>query len=76
MTRKILSLISLFASLILSLHAHAAPPRVAILGDSITFDGRWATRVEATRFKTYQDGIGKLKSAVENQGGKIRLSQS
>jgi hypothetical protein len=71
MTRKILSLISLFASLILSLHAHAAPPRVAILGDSITFDGRWATR-----FKTYQDGIGKLKAAVEKQGGKIRLSQS
>ena len=144
MTRKILSLISLFASLILSLHAHAAPLRVAILGDSITFDGRWATQVEATlratpefshaeivnfglssettsglsepghasgefprpclherldrilnafkptlvlacygmndgiylpledsRFKAYQDGIGKLKAAVENQGGKI-----
>lgn len=25
----------------------AAPPRVAILGDSITYDGRWATLVEA-----------------------------
>lgn len=144
MTLKIRSLISLFAGLILSFHAQAAPPRVAILGDSITFDGRWATRVESAlratpefaaaeivnfglgsetvsglsepghaggkfprpclherlgrildafkpalvlacygmndgiylpldtaRFKAYQDGIGKLKVAVEKQGGKI-----
>jgi pimeloyl-ACP methyl ester carboxylesterase/lysophospholipase L1-like esterase len=144
MTCKIRSLISLFAGLILSLHAQAASPRVVILGDSITYDGRWATRVEsalratpefadaeivnfglgsetvsglsepghaggkfprpclherldrildtfkptlvlacygmndgiylpldATRFKAYQDGIVKLKTAVEKQGGKI-----
>ncbi len=47
MTRKFLSLISLFRGLILFLPAQAAPLRVAILGDSITFDGRWATQVEA-----------------------------
>ena len=144
MTRKICALISLFAGLILSLHAQTASPRVAILGDSITFDGRWATRVESalratpefaaaeivnfglgsetvsglsepghaggkfprpclherlgrildafkptlvlacygmndgiylpledSRFKAYQDGIGKLKDEVEKRGGKI-----
>ena len=40
----------LLAGLIFSLAcqcAAATPPRVAILGDSITFDGRWATRVES-----------------------------
>lgn len=47
MPRKIHFLLRLLATLVLVLHAHAAPPRVAILGDSITFDGRWATRVEA-----------------------------
>lgn len=47
MTRTIYFLIRLFAPLLLALHAQAAPPRVAILGDSITYDGRWATRVEA-----------------------------
>lgn len=144
MTRKIHFLLGLLAALVLSHPAQAASPRVAILGDSITFDGRWATRVEsalratpefadaeivnfglgsetvsglsepghaggkfprpclherldrildafkptlvlacygmndgiylpldATRFKAYQDGIVKLKSAVEKQGGKI-----
>ena len=144
MTRKICSLIALFAGLILSLHVHADSPRVAILGDSITFDGRWATRVESalrttpefadaeivnfglgsetvsglsepghaggkfprpclherldrildafkptlvlacygmndgiylplddSRFKAYQDGLVKLKTAVEKHGGKI-----
>ena len=40
-------LISLVAGATLTLSASAAPPRVAILGDSITFDGRWATRVES-----------------------------
>jgi lysophospholipase L1-like esterase len=30
-----------------SLRAAEAAPRVAILGDSITFDGRWPTRVES-----------------------------
>jgi lysophospholipase L1-like esterase len=37
-------------SLILSALAageKTSPPRVAILGDSITYDGRWATRVES-----------------------------
>jgi lysophospholipase L1-like esterase len=37
----------LMALIAISLHAQAAPVRVAILGDSITHDGRWATRVEA-----------------------------
>ncbi len=141
MIRHLLSLMALIA---ISLHAQAAPPRVAILGDSITHDGRWATRVEAalrsspefadagivnfglssetvsglsepnhasgkfprpclherldrilgaykptlvlacygmndgiylpldeSRLKAYQDGILKLKVAVEKQGGKI-----
>jgi lysophospholipase L1-like esterase len=141
MIRHFLSLMALIA---ISLHAHAAPARVAILGDSITYDGRWATRVEAalrsspefaaaeivnfglssetvsglsepnhadgkfprpclherldrileaykptlvlacygmndgiylplddSRLKAYQDGILKLKTAVEKQGGKI-----
>ena len=44
MIRHFLSLMALIA---ISLHAQAAPARVAILGDSITHDGRWATRVEA-----------------------------
>jgi pimeloyl-ACP methyl ester carboxylesterase/lysophospholipase L1-like esterase len=47
MTRLIHSLLRLFTALALSLQAQAASPRVAILGDSITYDGRWATRVEA-----------------------------
>lgn len=47
MPRKIHFLLRLLATLVLVLHAQAAPPRVAILGDSITHDGRWATRVEA-----------------------------
>lgn len=38
----------LLAAFIPALHAHAAPRRVAILGDSITYDGRWATQVEAS----------------------------
>ena len=144
MTRLTHAFLSLFAALALSLHAQAASPRVAILGDSITYDGRWATRVEAairttpefadaeivnfglgsetvsglsepghaggkfprpclherldrildafkpalvlacygmndgiylplddTHFKAYRDGIVKLKTAVEKQGGKI-----
>ncbi len=33
--------------LFICLGAHAATPRVAILGDSITYGGRWATRVES-----------------------------
>jgi len=42
---------SIFAAAVLSFRAQAAPARVAILGDSITYDGRWATRVEsALRF--------------------------
>jgi lysophospholipase L1-like esterase len=144
MTRKSYCLLGILMVLVLSLHAQAAPARVAILGDSITHDGRWATRVEAalrgtpefddaeivnfglgsetvsglsepnhasgkfprpclherldrildafhptlvlacygmndgiylplddSRLKAYQDGILKLKSAVEKQGGKI-----
>jgi lysophospholipase L1-like esterase len=44
MIRHLLNLMALIA---ISLHAQAAPARVAILGDSIAHDGRWATRVEA-----------------------------
>lgn len=146
MSRTIPFLLRLLATLVLVLHTQAAPPRVAILGDSITYDGRWATRVEAalratpefaaaeivnfglgsetvsglseaghaggkfprpclherlprildafkptlvlacygmndgiylpledSRFKAYQDGLVKLKSDVEKQGGKIIL---
>ena len=47
MTQKIHFLLSLFAALVLSHHAQATSPRVAILGDSITFDGRWAAQVES-----------------------------
>lgn len=47
MTRKIQLVFNFLAVLVFSFQAQAAPPRVAILGDSITFDGRWATRVEA-----------------------------
>ncbi len=141
MIRHLLILMALIA---ISLPAQAAPARVAILGDSITHDGRWATRVEAalrssqefakaeivnfglgsetvsglsepnhaggkfprpclherldrildaykptlvlacygmndgiylpldeSRLQAYQDGILKLKTAVEKQGGKI-----
>ena len=141
MIRPLLCFMALIA---FSINLKAAPERVAILGDSITFDGRWATRVEAalrsttefgdaeivnfglssetvsglsepghaggkfprpclherldrileafkptlvlacygmndginlpleaTRFKAYLDGIVKLKTAVEKQGGKI-----
>lgn len=144
MTRKIHFLLSLLAAPILPLRAQDALPKVAILGDSITYGGRWATLVEsalratpefgdveivnfglssetvsglselnhaggkfprpclherldriltafkptlvlacygmndgiylppdAGRFQAYQDGIVKLKTAVEGQGGKI-----
>ena len=144
MTRTIPFLLRLLAPLVLVLHTQAAPPRLAILGDSISYDGRWATRVEAalratpelaaaeivnlglgsetvsglseaghaggkfprpclherlprildafkptlvlacygmndgiylpldaTRFRAFQEGILKLKTAVEKQGGKI-----
>ncbi len=47
MPLKIHFLLRLLATLVLFLHAQAAPPRVVILGDSITYDGRWVTRVEA-----------------------------
>lgn len=141
MTFKILRL---FVLIVCVHHAQAAPSRVALLGDSITFDGRWATLVEsalratpqyadaeivnfglasetvsglsepghaggqfprpclherldrvldafkptlvlacygmndgiylppdAGRLQAYQDGIGKLKAAVEKRGGRI-----
>lgn len=144
MIRQTLRFLSVPVALVLSLHARAASPRVAILGDSITYGGRWATLVEsalrgapefadaeivnfglgsetvsglsepghadgkfprpclherlgrildafkptlvlacygmndgimlpldAARFQAYQDGILKLKVAVEKQGGKI-----
>jgi lysophospholipase L1-like esterase len=47
LTRKIHLILNFLAVLVFSFQAQAAPARVAILGDSITFDGRWATRVEA-----------------------------
>ncbi|MEY3898024.1 MAG: hypothetical protein RLZZ214_3545 [Verrucomicrobiota bacterium] len=144
MTCKSRCLLGILMVLVLSLQARAASARVAILGDSITYGGRWATLVEsalrgtpefadaeivnfglgsetvsglseprhaggkfprpclherldrildaykptlvlacygmndgiylppdAARFQAYQDGIVKLKSAVEKQGGKI-----
>lgn len=40
-------LLHAFSLLFLCLGAHAAAPRVAILGDSITYGGRWATLVES-----------------------------
>ncbi len=43
----LLLLTSLTLAFVSSLRAEEATPRVAILGDSITFDGRWATRVES-----------------------------
>ncbi len=134
----------LIAIIALAAGCFAAPARIAILGDSITHDGRWATRVESAlrsapqfadaeivnfglgsetvsglsepnhaggkfprpclherlariliafkptlvlacygmndgiyqppdpaRLKAFQDGILKLKSAVEQQGGKV-----
>jgi pimeloyl-ACP methyl ester carboxylesterase/lysophospholipase L1-like esterase len=49
MNRKKWSLfVTFFALMIPTLHAQVAPQRVAILGDSITYDGRWVTRVEAS----------------------------
>ena len=47
MIRQTLRFLSVPVALVLSLHARAASPRVAILGDSITYDGRWATLVES-----------------------------
>lgn len=144
MTRQFHCLLGTLMVFVLSLRAGAASPRVAILGDSITYGGRWATLVEsalrgtpefaeaeivnfglgsetvsglsepghaggkfprpclherldrildayqptlvlacygmndgiylppdAARFQAYRDGIEKLKTTVENQGGKI-----
>lgn len=144
MTYQIHIFLSLVMGCLLAMNADAAPPRVAIFGDSITHDGRWATRVESAlratpeyadaeivnfglgsetvsglsekghaggkfprpclherlarileaykpelvlacygmndgiylpldeeRFSKYRDGIKTLKTAVENQGGKI-----
>jgi lysophospholipase L1-like esterase len=47
MIRHLHRLLSLTLGLVFTLSATAAPARIAILGDSITLDGRWATRVEA-----------------------------
>jgi lysophospholipase L1-like esterase len=47
-------LLGLLAVLGLVHPAQATPPRVAILGDSITYDGRWATEVEASLRATPQ----------------------
>ena len=41
-------LIALTEALISAVHAQNVPQRVAILGDSITYDGRWVTQVEAS----------------------------
>jgi lysophospholipase L1-like esterase len=41
------SVIGLFLAIAPVLPIHAAPARVAILGDSITYAGRWATLVES-----------------------------
>lgn len=46
--------LGLLAALILSLGADAATPRIAILGDSITYGGRWATLVESALRDTPQ----------------------
>ncbi len=44
---KLFLLTSLSLVFVSSVPAEEIPPRVAILGDSITFDGRWPTRVES-----------------------------
>lgn len=41
------TLFSLVLTILSTLLLHAAPPRVAILGDSITYAGRWPTLVES-----------------------------
>lgn len=144
MNHLLFGLSVILSALLISIQAAAAPERLAILGDSITYDGRWATLVEsalrntpdfadaeivnlglpsetvsglseaghaggafprpclderlarvldafkptsvlacygmndgiylppdAERLKAYQDGMLKLKSAVEMQGGRI-----
>lgn len=43
---RIISFIAAALTFLTSI-SHAAPTRVAILGDSITYDGRWATQVES-----------------------------
>ncbi len=48
MTRNCNFLLRLLAVLGFMHHTQATPLRVAILGDSITYDGRWATEVEAS----------------------------
>ncbi len=61
MPRKILLALSLIAGLFAaSQPVIAAPERVAILGDSITYDGRWPTRVEAALLATPQFGDAEI----------------
>jgi len=53
MPRQILLALRLITALFALLQpATAGPERVAILGDSITYDGRWPTRVEAALLAT------------------------
>ena len=47
MTPRILRFLILCIGLLLTAHSSAAQERVAILGDSITYSGRWATLVES-----------------------------
>ena len=62
MIRKLVSFIALIAGVLPTasaenvrmVEASTAPVRVAILGDSITYDGRWATRVESALRATPQ----------------------
>jgi pimeloyl-ACP methyl ester carboxylesterase/lysophospholipase L1-like esterase len=54
MSRMIRCFLSLAAGLVLSGAASAAQARVAILGDSITYGGRWATLVESALRNTPQ----------------------
>ena len=52
MPHQIQHAILLIACLFSLTSAGAAPERIAILGDSITYDGRWPTRVEAALLAT------------------------
>ena len=55
MFKKTSALICLLGTLVFAGHSIAAPPpRVAILGDSITYSGRWATLVESALLATPQ----------------------
>ncbi len=52
MSRLTLCLTAVLSAIMISLQAAAAPVRLAILGDSITHDGRWPTLLESALRRT------------------------